>query len=398
MAERVKKILAVLILAVIGLGVGIATEVIHSRLASDVNYVSFCNVSANVNCDVVLGSRYALLAGVSVSAWAILYYLMLIGGAVGVAATGGAQLQERIATLMLVLAVWGLLFSIYMAATAFAVLHSVCVMCSALYLVNIALFVAAWWLRSGLRVAGHREAMARARPDRLGLAGSIVATVVLVAIGAWEALGRGVHPTDAAEIARQRPDFYRWYFAQPLTQVPLDAGRHSRGNPDAPVTIVEFSDFECAHCAAFHQSLEDVLHRMGQSVRVEFRHFPLDSACNPQIAAHVHPDACLAAAASECAAKQGKFWQYHNLLFANQQQLGRPFLIGYASRLGLDVARFTACLGSEEPRAGIERDVADGALLGIDSTPTVFINGRTIKGALDPDLLTDAVTLARANR
>jgi protein-disulfide isomerase len=133
-------------------------------------------------------------------------------------------------------------------------------------------------------------------------------------------------------------------------------------------------------------------------VRIVFRHFPLDSACNPSVASRMHPQACLAAVASECAAEQGKFWQYHNLLFDNQQRLGREFLIAYATRLGLNTERFAACLSSDAVQARVERDTKAGAELGIDSTPTVFINGRKIKGALEPERLADALTLARAYR
>ena len=111
----------------------------------------------------------------------------------------------------------------------------------------------------------------------------------------------------------------------------------------------------------------------------------------------MHPSACLAAVAAECAGEQGKFWQYHNLLFANQQELGRVFLIQYATRLGMDVARFTECLGRADVQARVREDAAEGGRLGIDSTPTVFINGRKIKGALDPELLTNAVILAKTS-
>jgi protein-disulfide isomerase/uncharacterized membrane protein len=397
MWERVKKGLPVFILAGIGLGVSIGLEIVHRRLAADVNYTSFCNVSATVNCDVVMSSRYALLAGLPVSTWAILYYLAVLGLVAGITSVRRAPLRETLGTLTLAAALWGVVFSAYMAVVAFAVLHTVCVMCSALYLVNVSLFPASWRLRNGVRMMGRRQGAERARRDRWVLIGSVGAAVLLIAVGSWEALGRGEYLSDPAEIARQRPDFYRWYLAQPLLQMPADA-THSRGSADAPVTIVEFSDFECGHCSAFHQSLEDVLRRVGPSVRVVFRHFPLDSACNPKVASRLHPQACLAAAASECAGEQGKFWQYHNVLFENQQRLDREFLIGYATRLGLDVARFTACLGSEAAKARVERDAQEGARLGVDSTPTFFINGRAIKGALDPERLSDALTLARANR
>ncbi|MFI5396309.1 MAG: thioredoxin domain-containing protein [Candidatus Binatia bacterium] len=394
MYERLKKILPVLILALLGLGISVVAEAVHLRLAANPNYTSFCNISATINCDVVMGSRYAQLLGVSVSLWAVLYYLALIGLAAAFVGAAHARLREKLATVGLLLASWGLLFSAYMAVIAFGVLHSVCVMCSGLYLVNIGMFPAAWRLRSRLQTSGRQQAAQRHKQDRLVLVGVAIAALVLLAIGSWEAFGRGVRPSDAAAIARLHPDFYRWYMAQPVTRVPLDGG-HSRGNADATVAIVEFSDFECGHCAKFHASLDDVLLRVGQDIRVVFHHFPLDSECNPKVSSQLHRDACLAAVGSECAADQGKFWQYHNLLFDNQERLGRQSLIEYATQLGLDLPRFTQCLDSPQARTRVEQDINEAAALGIDSTPTVFINGRLIKGALEPDLLSDAVTLAR---
>jgi protein-disulfide isomerase/uncharacterized membrane protein len=398
MSERVKKILPLALLAAVGLGVSVVIQVVHGRLAADADgvYTSFCNVSATVNCDVVLGSQYASLIGLPVSAWAIAYYLVTLCMLVGVVLAARAPMRATLGSLIFAGAVWGLLFSLYMAAVAFFVLQTICLMCTALYLVSIGLFLASWYLRKALRVAGRRQAVARAGQDRLVFLAGIAVALVLIAVGGWEALGRGANPTNAAEIKRRHPDFYRWYLSQPVAEMPVDAGRNTRGNANAPVTIVEFSDFECGHCAAFHDSLDDVLRRMGPSVRVVFRHFPLDSACNPKIGVSVHAAACLAAVAAECAGEQGKFWPYHNILFAHQQELGRAFLIQYAARLGMDVARFTQCLGSEEAQARVREDAAEGVRLGIDSTPTLFINGRKIKGALEPALLNNAVILAKS--
>jgi protein-disulfide isomerase/uncharacterized membrane protein len=398
MAERVKKILPAALLVATGLGISIVIHVVHGRLDADVNYASFCNVNASVNCDVVLSSRYASLAGLPVATWAIAYYLAILGMLGGIMLANRATTRETLGTLVFGSALWGIVFAGYMAVIAFSVLRTICLMCTGLYLVNIGFVLAAWHLRSGLRVTGRRQAVARAGRERVLFVGGITVAVALIAVVVWEAVGGGASPTDAAEIKRRRPDFYRWYLSQPLVEVPLDANRNARGSAEAPVTIVEFSDFECGHCGAFHQSLDDVLHRMGSDVRVVFRHFPLDSACNPKVAASVHPSACLAAVAAECAADQGKFWQYHNVLFANQQELGRAFLIQYASRLGMDVARFTECLGSAAAQARVRDDAAEGARLGIDSTPTVFINGRKIKGALEPELLANAIVLAKTSR
>jgi protein-disulfide isomerase/uncharacterized membrane protein len=394
MRQHTKRLLPVFILAALGLGVSVAIETLHRRLAADVNYTSFCNVSETVNCDVVLASRYAVLAGASVATWAILFYVVILALATGLARSDSAKQRETLSIVIQLSTVWGLLFSVYMAIIAFFVLHTLCLMCSALYLINIGMFAAAWWLRADLRAIGHRQALERAGQNRLVLLGSVGAIVALIVVGSWEALGRGGQFPTAAAIERQRPEFYHWFFAQPVVHVPLDASP-SRGDPTAPVTIVEFSDFECTHCAAFHQSLEEVLRRSDQNVRVVFRHFPLDSACNPHVASRLHPQACLAAIASQCAAEQGKFWQYHNILFDNQLHLGREYLISYATRLGLDAGRFTACLTSESVQAQVARDTQAAAELGIDSTPTWFINGRKITGALEPERLTDALALAR---
>jgi protein-disulfide isomerase/uncharacterized membrane protein len=395
MSERLKKTLPIFIFALIGVAIGIASEVVYSRLEADVNYASFCNVNAAVNCDVVLSSRYAALAGVSLSMWAILYYLFVIALAAAIILAASARLRERLATITLLVAAWGLLFSIYMAVIALGVLHAVCVMCGGLYLVSIGVFAAAWRSRSQLLAGSRRRAAERAGQDRLVVIGSIIVAALLIAFGSWEAFGPRVRGSDAAAIARELPDFYRWYLSQPIVHVPVDGG-HSRGKAGAPVTIVEFSDFECGHCAQFHHNVDNVLRRYGPNVQVVFHHFPLDSDCNPSLAGHFHREACLAAVASECAAQEGQFWQYHDVLFNNHTRLGRQSLIEYAAKLGLDTTRFTACLDSPEPRARVQNDVTEATALGVDSTPTVFINGRLIKGALESDLLCAAVTLARA--
>ena len=397
MWDNAKKTIPVLALALLGLGISIAIEIVHRRLTMDVNYASFCNVNSSINCDVVLSSRYSQLGGFSVSMLAILYYVAVSAMALGIASMRLARRRALLATLIFVAAVWGLVFSGYMAAIAAGVLHTMCLMCGALYLVSICLFAAAWRLRSRVSLEGRRQTAARAARERSIVIGSIVLTVASVVVASWEVFGRAGRPLSAAEIERQHPDFYRWFFAQPTVQVPRDAA-HWRGTEAAPITIVEFSDFECTHCAAFHQSLDDVLRLGDHNVRVVFRHFPLDSACNAKVPSPFHPQACLAAVASECAAEQGKFWEYHNLLFDNQQHLEREFLIGYATRLGFDVGRFTNCLGSDQARARVEQDAQAGAALGVQSTPTLFINGRTIKGALERDQLLEALTLARPDQ
>jgi predicted DsbA family dithiol-disulfide isomerase len=145
-----------------------------------------------------------------------------------------------------------------------------------------------------------------------------------------------------------------------------------RGPEDAPVTIVEFSDFQCPYCARVNPTLDEILRRYPDQVRVLFRHFPLD----------FHQQAPKAAEASRCASEQGKFWEYHDLLFANQKALGVDQLKQYAGQLGLDQSNFDQCLDSGREAAAVQQDIADGRAAGVSGTPAFFINGRFVNGAL----------------
>jgi protein-disulfide isomerase len=155
-----------------------------------------------------------------------------------------------------------------------------------------------------------------------------------------------------------------------------------RGADDAPITIVEFSDFECAYCGKAFRDVRDVERRHG-NVRVVFHHFPLDPDCNAHVPSPVHQSACQAAIAAECAARFGRFWEYHDRLFGNQERLGRDDLIATAVDLGIDRDAFTTCLADPAARQRVVADADAGARLGVKSTPTLFINGRVVEGALD---------------
>jgi len=143
---------------------------------------------------------------------------------------------------------------------------------------------------------------------------------------------------------------------------------------------VEFSDFECPHCAQAYMILRDLLPRYQNQIRFTHHHFPLSSDCNETMPDKGHEHACRAAIAGDCAAQAGKFSPYANLLFANQGNLDDKALIDYAKQVGLDVAAFEKCLSSPEAAEHVAEDVKIGAKVGIRSTPTFFINNRKLEG------------------
>jgi Na+/H+ antiporter NhaA len=176
--------------------------------------------------------------------------------------------------------------------------------------------------------------------------------------------------------------------AEPLVDlaVPPDPDRdHIRGPLDAPVTLVEYGDFECPYCGCAEPVVREVLAEAGDVAYV-WRHLPLTD---------VHPHAQLAAEASEAAARQGRFWEMRDLLLAHQNALTKLDLIRYAAELGLDVDRFTDDLKRHVGAARIAEDVEQAAASGVVGTPTFFVNGRRHRGAYDATSLSQAVRAAR---
>ena len=168
--------------------------------------------------------------------------------------------------------------------------------------------------------------------------------------------------------------------------VPVDSKRdHVRGSDDAPVTLVEYGDFECPYCGRAEPVVREVVEEFGDDLRYVFRHLPL---------ADVHPNAQLAAEAAEAAAAQGKFWEMHDLLFEHQDALRPMDLVGYAGQLGLDVERFTDELRRRVYASRVAEDIDTADMSGVTGTPTFFINDRRHQGAYDIDTLTAAVRAA----
>jgi protein-disulfide isomerase len=155
----------------------------------------------------------------------------------------------------------------------------------------------------------------------------------------------------------------------------------TKGPATAPVTIVEFSDFQCPFCGRLTPELKQVEEKYGDKVRIVFRQYPLP----------FHQYAQKAAEASLCAADQGKFWEMHDALFANQQALAVEQLKAKAAELGLNAEQFNSCLDSGKQAATIQADMKEGTSVGVNGTPAMFINGRFINGAVPLEQITSVI-------
>jgi|SRR5579883_1416846 len=170
-------------------------------------------------------------------------------------------------------------------------------------------------------------------------------------------------------------------FLQPLRQQVTAIGP-SRGPADAPVTIVEFGDYQCPFCHQIEPALESVLTQFPHQVRFVFRNFPLTE---------IHPEAMHAAQAAVCADKQGKFWAMHDAIYADDAPLSIGALRALAGKVGLDSTKFEACVRNGDADATINADIQAGDQLAVEGTPTLFIDGRYLNGTVPREQLVSII-------
>ncbi len=161
-----------------------------------------------------------------------------------------------------------------------------------------------------------------------------------------------------------------------------------RGASNAPITLVEYGDYECPHCGRAYFILKSLEEAMGDDLRFVFRNFPLSQ---------VHPHALAAAHAAEAAGLQGRFWEMHDLLFENQEFLEGPHILQYAMRCGLDLDRFARDVDSEVVAAKVKADFLSGARSGVNGTPTFFVNGHRYDDSWEPGPFFAALNALRKN-
>ena len=356
-------LLAIRILGAIGLAIGVYLSVLHYQAgASGTIESAFCGTGTTVNCSLVLGSVYAQLFGVPVAALAAATYVTLLGSTF-LASPG----------LTILLCGWMFVFSLYMAALSLFKIGAICTMCTGLYLINTGLFISAIVMGR----ASNTVTTPRLAYTALGFA------VFLLGIGLTQTKDAAFVTAPKEYLPPAQADidlnFVRYYHEQPAV-VLRGSERHIEGPSNAVLTIHEFVDFRCPQCARARETLMKFQHANPNDVRVVFRHYPLDQQCNPGMRSQVHPGACAAAMAAECAGEQGKFWEYADLLFANQANFRRVDFEAHAQTARLDVEQFTTCMDDGRTEALVKNDIDEAIRLEVKATPTLVVNGRLIRG------------------
>ncbi len=377
--------LALVVVCLVGVGFSATILYVHGQIDQlGDGYTSFCTVNDSINCDRVLSSPYAKLANIPVAWMALAAYLGL-AALFGMVSRSEGPSQSRLLRLGAVGIVGALAFSGYMAVISLFRLETVCLLCTGLYavsLANAALLVPA--LRAAREQPGGQPVFP-ATHAAATFATAVVALTVL-ALFTWPTPTAPLSDDirTAEDVKRADPEFFAWFTALPRVD-PASLVRDDQKAlaSNGKVAIVDFFDLECAHCRKNYYLVKQLQQERAGQVEIIHRHFPLDATCNDVVPQSIHPNACRAAEAVECAGLQGKHDEMLDVMFRYQGQLFAENLPRLAGKIGLDQDAFRRCLDEHTTLPLVLADARAGARLDIKSTPTVFVGGRRVTGSLD---------------
>jgi protein-disulfide isomerase/uncharacterized membrane protein len=371
-------------LAITGVGVSVKLTEIHYQTHTDPQYHSVCAVNEDVNCETVARSPYSVFLGTPVSVWGILGYLII-----GLFAAWGLFYKRihplwpfGVLTLLFAVAAGGAGLLAYI---SFTLIDSLCLFCTALYIINIALV----GLIIVFAVTSRVNLLKAVVSDIRGLASKPAVFITLFAL--------------FASISVALPLAITPYWHHPgwtdLADLPTgvdEKGRHWIGATDPLVTVVEFSDYQCPFCRRAHKNMRVMAARYPKTVRLIHRHLPLDKACNDDVKREFHEHACLFSRAAECASRQGHFWEMNDALFSiqNDMRADDVDVEVLAVSIGVDRSQFKECMAEKRVPPEIQKDLTASRSLKIKGTPTFLLDGQPFEGGIPPEALHSAVKRA----
>jgi protein-disulfide isomerase/uncharacterized membrane protein len=417
MAEEVSlKKLRVLVVVLGLVGFAISFEALRQHILHAHGFAtggSFCDISQYVSCNAVNASAWSTFLGIPIASYGIFFYLSVIGLCL-LTGQGKAVSYRAMASLVMLGGAVSVVFSVALFALSLFVIKALCILCIGLYVVNVLLLASAWLMAfKGHCVEGLTEgvhnifAFVRTAivpfssqgtidsQNRWGTRFSLVALAVL-AVCSWAVgplmLRLFIAASEpGADTARE--SIMAWK-GSPVVSFPVSldgsaSGDYSKGTPGAPIQIVEFADFECPGCRRMYFALNDLLQAYPGRYQLVFKNYPLDHRCNPGIKQEFHRYACAAAAFSRCAGEQGKFWESLDWLFslpeleggASMEDVQSVLMTKGTQDLELDPEGLRECIASERQTAKIQDDIAVADRLGLESTPSFWINGKRLPKA-----------------
>lgn len=389
-----------LVYAALGLVSSGASAVVHYRLLQNAGYTSFCDINSALSCTEAYLSRYGSFAGVPVALLGFLWFV-LAGVLSWLSVKGRTEVRESAPGYLFVLSTMALAMVLYLAYASFAILKTMCVLCGGTYVAVAGVFLLSGSLMNYPMTSLPRFAARDLRRLATAPLALVLALVFLggaagaVALFPREAASPQPSPASPQAAGAATPasnqngesEFQRWYDQQPMA----DPGVPAEG---ARVLIVKFNDYQCPACGQSHRDYRPVLAKYQAShpgaVRLVLKDYPLEPECNFNTPGGSHHAACEAAAAVRLAARNGRGGEMEEWLYGNQPTLTTASVRQAAQAIG-GVSDFDA----QYPAMlqAIRSDVAAGGALGVRSTPTFYINGRMIRGALPAQYFDEAIAL-----
>ncbi len=378
-----------MLLSVIGTAISLKLLSIHIRFATGMaGLTENCGIGGNTGCADIAVSSYSDLFGIPIASVALGTYLAFL--LLGFLSLKSPQGSKENIFMMFFLSTISILVTVTMFVISNYILKQFCSYCAMLWVINLAiwpLLVLQLGLGWGNALAGNLELLGgrkeNLQSDRVRT--SLITAVVCVAVAV---LGAVVVKANASPPSHGGTLVADWENA-PMVMLPGEAfgGPMSKGwsGEGSPVMeIAELADFQCPACKMAGQALRIFLLKHKDKVRLTYHNFPLDGSCNPFAPNGGHRLACAAAKGGMCAAQQGKFWAFHDQVFDNQENLSPSSFEEFAKTAGLDMAAYESCLKDPATETALQKDMQLGEMIGLQSTPTLIINGRKMIGGRSP--------------
>ena len=363
----------VMVITLLGLAAAVSLAVSHYRLFTDPAYSGFCAISKSINCDTVSQSPFAVLWGVPIAAWGVLGYLsfllMLLLG------QGPLAHHQRVWTLLFSMALGFSGYSLALAAISTFLIGSYCILCIALYAVNLLLLFFSWIVRRRFNSGPFFRALG---DDLRHLSPKKPLNALMIA-GLLAAF---------AGVKASYPEY--WLFHPAPLPAQIAAGVTPEGRPwigaERPaLEIIEFADYQCFQCKKMYYHLRDLVAKYPEKIRLVHVHSPMDHEFNPMVKMPFHIGSGKMALLAIYATAEGKFWDVHDLLYqwgGDRQEIDLHEL---ASRAGLSADRLAEALENKGLREKLAADIRLGIKHAVQATPSYLIEGKVYQGTSPPE-------------
>ncbi len=362
-----------IVIALIGIGLSIYSTMHHLEVKATGKTDAACNINETFSCDEVALSQYSEISGVPLGVFGLGYFvaaavLLLVGLRGG---KSGKEHLQGYAAMVIV----GVITSAVLGSLS-TKLGFYCLTCIGVYVLTglQAITLGVW--RSNIPVGFSAKNV---------LSGGTTAVISVAAIILIFNFTKSSITPASSNVAKNPANLPA--LSPTAEDIPIAKSAYSglgedyrKGNDNAKVVITEFADMQCPACASISNTLSTIAKEYGDRILIVFKNYPLDSSCNSSVQARIHDQACSAAILARCAGQYGKFWEFHDIAFSRQSSMNAANLKKWGTEVGLSDEQMTTCLNSKDMKDKLAEDVALGNKLGVDSTPTLFINGRKLLG------------------